>query len=145
MSDPTPSSAPAAPQYYAPAPGQPVQPSAPQYYAPQQPGYQQQPGYAQQPGYVPGPSMMPQAALTTGKATASMVLGICSIVLAWVFALLGWASSITALVLGIIALKRGNANGKAITGIVTGGIGLLFSIISSAIGAYMMSNMYYYY
>lgn len=71
----------------------------------------------------------------SGFAIASLVLGICSVVLGWI-PFVGWIFIIPALVFSILTLikiKKGGASGRgrAIAGLVLGGIGLLFAIIVS--------------
>lgn len=81
---------------------------------------------------TPGP---PQPPPTSGKATASLVLGICSLFL-WFCPLVGLAASITGLVLGLQASKE-RSTGVATAGIVLCIIGLLASFINMAVGAYL--------
>ncbi|MDB4303470.1 DUF4190 domain-containing protein [Desulfosarcina sp.] len=67
---------------------------------------------------------------TSGKAIASLVLGIASIFIGWI-PILGWAAVILALVFGFGALKQIKHNpkiegkGMAIAGIIMGFIGLI--------------------
>ena len=70
----------------------------------------------------------------SGKAVASLVLGIVSL-LAWCLPLFGLPVSIIGLVLGVKATKS-SSRGMAIAGIVLSIIGLLFSLINAAVGAY---------
>lgn len=95
-----------------------------------QQGYQQpvqdQYGYGQQGiyPYAPVPKKAPVLAI------ASMILGIIG-VLGGLF-VLGGLAALIAIILGILALKPAKANGSgmgfAVTGIVTGAVGLLISI-----------------
>ncbi len=68
-----------------------------------------------------------------GKAIASMVLGICSIV----FCILGYLpllAGIVAIILSGFSLSREeDGRGMAITGLVTGIIGTIFSLIYAMI------------
>jgi len=76
---------------------------------------------------------------TSGKAIASLVLGIISIFLGWI-PIVGWAITITGLVLGIIALskiskdKNLSGRGMAIAGIVLASISLVINVLLVGIG-----------
>lgn len=70
-----------------------------------------------------------------GKAIASLVLGICSAIL-WLCPLVGLATSIVGLVLGLQARKE-RRSGMATAGIVLSSIGLGLTAINGAAGAYM--------
>lgn len=66
-----------------------------------------------------------------GLGVASMVCGICAVAIGWIpfLGLLGIPAAIVALVLGIVALRRtraaaGPRRGFALTGVITGGVGL---------------------
>ncbi|NCO10729.1 DUF4190 domain-containing protein [Candidatus Saccharibacteria bacterium] len=67
-----------------------------------------------------------------GLAIASMVVGIVAFLTGWT-PFWGLAVGITAVVLGIIGLKKGGEKGLAITGIVTGGLAALTSLIFTSI------------
>ena len=67
-----------------------------------------------------------------GKATASMVLGICSLI-AWCLPILGIPCSIVGLTLGLKSKDSSN-RGMAIAGIVMSSIGLGLSLINSIAG-----------
>jgi hypothetical protein len=70
---------------------------------------------------------------TNGLAIASLVTGIVAFIFGWVF-VFGFLVGATAIVLGIIALKkphRGSAMGMSIAGIVTGAVGALWSVVVS--------------
>jgi hypothetical protein len=68
---------------------------------------------------------------SNGLAIASMILGILAILSGWFF--MGLIFGIVAIVLGIIALKKPGGKGMSITGLITGGIGALSSLIFVAI------------
>lgn len=70
-----------------------------------------------------------------GFSIASMILGIFGFV-AWCIPLLGYPVCITGLVLGILGLNKGG-KGMAIAGIIMCAITLLFTVVNSAIGAYL--------
>lgn len=121
----------------------PVAPAAPVYeqqppVAPVAPVYEQQPvnqGYQAPPVYEVPPVCNPQGQPTyvtpmeenvkpaKGLATASLILGILSIVICC----LGEPLGVAALVMGIIAKKKGNSTGTV--GIITGIIGVVISTI----------------
>jgi hypothetical protein len=66
---------------------------------------------------------------SNGLAVASLVTGIVAFVFGWVF-FFGFLVGATAIVLGIIALKKSaNGKGMSIAGIVTGAVGALWSIV----------------
>lgn len=159
---------------YAAQPDATQQPYAQQGYAQQpygQQGYAQQPygqqpyGYAQQPGYAnapygyqgygaPQPPTVTAQGSGSGKALASLICGICSIVLS--------GSIIVSLVLGVVAVvlsaqftKRFGTDGKATAGKVCGIIGIVLSILAVIayiavfgllmVTAFEYSDEYYYY
>lgn len=64
---------------------------------------------------------------SSGMSITSMVLGIFSIVLSFIW-FLAWPLAIAALVLGFIGRSKGG-NGMAIAGIITGIVGLVISIL----------------
>lgn len=68
---------------------------------------------------------------TNGLAIASMVVGIVAFISGWV-PFWGLLSGATAIVLGILALKKPNGKGFSIAGIVTGGIAALTSLFFTA-------------
>lgn len=70
-----------------------------------------------------------------GLAVAAMVLGIAGIVVAWIPGInwLAFPASIVGLILGIIALKKGQPRGMALTGIILGAIALVLAIIATII------------
>lgn len=128
---------PTAPHYQQPAAPQYQQPAAPQYQQPVQqfqqqgaPQYQQYQQYQQAPGY-PAPGGYPQPE-EKGLAIASMVLGIVGIVFAWIPGVnwLALPAAIVGLILGIVALRKGQPRGMALTGIILGAIAVLFAIVA---------------
>lgn len=77
----------------------------------------------------------PQPPPSQGKAIASLVLGLCSVVF-WLCPLVGLAIAVTGLVLGIVSARE-SRRGMAVAGIVLSGIGLVLSVVNAAIGAYL--------
>lgn len=71
----------------------------------------------------------------SGKATASLVLGIIGLI-AWIIPLFGAPITIVGLVLGSIGMKS-SKRGMATAGLVMSIIGLVATLINSAIGAYL--------
>lgn len=107
----------------APPPGDPPgdQPAYPD--PPQQPGYSPEPGYQGRPGSGSG---------TNGVAIGALVLGLLSVPLG--FFIVGALFGLVAIVLGIIGVNRarglgGTGKGMAITGIVSGALGVLIPIL----------------
>lgn len=91
------------------------------------------------------PTAPPQQALSTpepppagGKATASLVLGLCSLFL-WVCPFIGLGASITGLVLGIQSQSR-RPSGMAKAGIILCALGLLAALVNAAIGVYLQAT-----
>ena len=112
---------------------------------PGQPGYGQQPPYGQQqPGYgapyppqYGGPAGYGQTPTTNGKATASLITGISTLVLSW--CCLG-VFGVVAIVLGVKArneIRRSggaqSGEGMALAGIITGAVAVLIGLIVLAI------------
>ena len=152
----------------APAPQAPV-PPAPAYpgSAPQQPAAPVYPGAAPTaPGY-PAPSSsqpygqpygQPYAAplKSNGLTIASMICGIASVLLCWVYLILPLALGIPAVIMGHISLKKIKNDpalgGKpmAITGLITGyvgiGLGLIIGVflIIFIVSVFSVSNSYNY-
>jgi len=96
---------------------------------PPQPGYG--PGYGQTYGSPYGP---PHATPTNGKATASLVTGIASLVLSWCCGL--GVVGIVAIVLGVRARNEIRASGGtqqgdgiALAGVVTGALAVVFGVL----------------
>jgi len=79
-----------------------------------------------------GMRQMPESG---SKATASLVLGIIGLI-AWFLPLIGFPVTITGLVLGIKGMKSIKRD-KAVAGVVLCIIGLVATIVNSAIGAFL--------
>jgi hypothetical protein len=90
------------------------------------------------PGGPAGQTAGPVAA-RNGLATAALVCGIIGMVVAWVpfLVIVGLVLAVLAIVLGIRGVRRsstlGAGRGAAITGIVTGGIGVALSVVGVAL------------
>lgn len=69
---------------------------------------------------------------TNGLAIAAMVIGIVAFLLGWV-PFLGFALGVTAIVLGIIGLKKSAGKGMSIAGLATGGLAVLLNLVFVAI------------
>ncbi len=70
-----------------------------------------------------------------GMSVASLVLGIIGLV-AWFFPICGFPTTIVGLVFGILGLKSSKKK-MATAGLILSSIGLLVTIINSALGAYL--------
>ena len=77
----------------------------------------------------------PAAGQSSGKAVASLVLGIVGLI-GWILPIVGLPVTITGLVLGVKG-RRSPGRGMATAGIVMCILGLIASVINSAIGAYL--------
>lgn len=77
----------------------------------------------------------PVASPGGGKAIASLVLGIVGLV-AWYLPVIGYPVTIVGLVMGVMGMKS-SRRGMAIAGVVLSALGLLITIINSALGVYM--------
>ena len=66
----------------------------------------------------------PPVAQSSTFGVTSLVTGIVGFVLAWV-PLLGFASSVIAVVFGILGIRKNSGKGMAIAGLVVGGITLV--------------------
>ncbi len=109
---------------YPPPPGQqPVAPSQPMYGAPNV--YMQPAPYPYVVAAPPDPG--------AGQAVTSLVLGIISIVFAFIpcFGLITLATGITGLVMGILGRKSVTRHGMAVTGIVLSAISLGLFILTT--------------
>jgi hypothetical protein len=108
----------------------------------QQPGQQgwqgeQTPAWGQQPGA--GPAWQQGGAASRGNdgmALAAMIVGILSLLIAWIpfIGILGTIGGIVALVLGFVGRGRikktgAGGNGMAITGIATGAVAIVLSVL----------------
>jgi hypothetical protein len=108
----------------------------------QQPGQQgwqgeQTPAWGQQPGA--GPAWQQGGAASRGNdgmALAAMIVGILSLLIAWIpfIGILGTIGGIVALVLGFVGrgrIKKSGAggNGMAVTGIATGAVAIVLSVL----------------
>jgi len=68
---------------------------------------------------------------SNGMAIASMVLGILSILFAWIpiIGMVSWILAPLGLIFGFISVGKPTGKGFAITGLITSGIGLLICIL----------------
>ena len=95
-------------------------------------GYQMPPDYQAQQGY---PVQQPKK-----SSPASIILGVIGIISAWLFALVGHITSIIGIVLGIKEYRET----KSMAGLVLSIIGEVCAIISSIIGAVLLTSATYY-
>jgi hypothetical protein len=103
----------------------------------QPPAWGQQPGPAGQPAWG---SSAPVAGRNDGMALAALIIGILSLLIAWipVVGILAAIGGLIALILGFVArgrIKRNatGGNGMAMTGIVTGAIALVVGIVLTVV------------
>ncbi|RLP79861.1 DUF4190 domain-containing protein [Mycetocola lacteus] len=83
--------------------------------------------YPQQGGFVYDP-MMVRPSEPRGQALSAMIVGIASAVLGGLFGFMVLPGGIVALVLGILALRKRQPRGFALTGIITGSWTILISL-----------------
>jgi hypothetical protein len=75
----------------------------------------------------------------TSLATASMVLGIVAVAIAWMpfVVVLGAIAAVLALVFGVLAMRRSGPSGagrsRAVVGVITGGSGLLAAVLGAVL------------
>jgi hypothetical protein len=86
-----------------------------------------------EPVLVPKPEPTPvvnTVSQNNGIAVASMVIGIVALLIAWIpfIGFIGFIGGITAIVLGIIALKKAVGKGMSIAGIIMGALSILSSL-----------------
>lgn len=118
---------------------------AQQYPAQQYPGGQgQHPAWGQPQGY-PQQGGYEQPRMSNGLGIAALVLGLLSIPGAFFGGIPGILLGLLAIVLGIVALRRVKARradnkGMAITGLVTGIIGLLIGLAVLAFAAFLLDT-----
>jgi hypothetical protein len=74
----------------------------------------------------------PAAQKTNGLAIASLVTGIVAFIFGWAI-FFGFIVGVVAVILGIIGLKKPGLKGMSIAGIVTGGLGALWSLVVTII------------
>jgi Protein of unknown function (DUF2510) len=82
-----------------------------------------------------------------GVAVAAMVCGIASVVIGWIpfVVLIGLAAAIVAIVLGIVGLRRsrtsGAGSGFALTGLITGSVGVLASAVGIVLSVVVIREL----
>lgn len=100
-----------------------------------------QPEYAP-PAYAPDQSASayagaaePGATGPRGFAIAALVLGIAGLVLVWLpfLAVVALPAAIVGLILGIVAMRKGQPKGFALTGVILSGVAILISVISMVV------------
>ena len=84
---------------------------------------------------------------SNGMATASMILGICSIVLCWLW-FIGLVAGILAIILAVVAKNKIKSNpgmggaGNATAGLITGIIGVALWVIAIIAVASVFASVY---
>ena len=76
-----------------------------------------------------------------GMAVASMVCGICALLMMCCVPYFTLVMAILGLVFGILSLKKKPGNGMALTGVITSGISLAFSTIGLLMGLSLLLNV----
>ena len=84
----------------------------------------------------------PEAPAGKGLAIAGMVCGIVSLVMVCCFWPIGIVCALVGLVLSIIALVKKQNKGMSIAGIITSGLGVLFTILMLIFSAVVMQGIY---
>ena len=112
------------------------------------PGYDPYPG-GQQPASWSQPAAQATSTGTNGIAIAALVIGILSLLIAWVpfLGLLGGVGGVLALILGFVGRSKAKdpstgGNGAAITGIVTGILALVLSIVVT-VGVFALGGTFF--
>ncbi|WP_336658851.1 DUF4190 domain-containing protein [Leucobacter sp. USHLN153] len=84
----------------------------------------------------PAPTAPPAPAYSAGPvqpkglAIAALVLGILSLIFVWV-PIAGFIGGVVALILGILALRKGQHKGMSLTGIITGALAAIIGLVVS--------------
>ena len=68
----------------------------------------------------------------TGIAIAAMVVGIVAFLTGWV-PFFGFLAGVAGVILGIFGLKKNDLKGMSVTGIVTGGLAVIWSLITTVV------------
>lgn len=96
--------------------------------------YQQNQNYQQNHNYQQGMNHNTKNGGEDGMAVASMVCGICALLVMCCVPYFTLVMAILGLVFGILSLKKKPGNGMALTGVITSGISLAFSVIGILLG-----------
>ena len=96
--------------------------------------YQQNFNYQQNRNYQQGMDHNAKNGGEDGMAVASMVCGICALLVMCCIPYFTLVMAILGLVFGILSLKKKSGNGMALTGVITSGISLAFSVIGIFLG-----------
>lgn len=77
----------------------------------------------------------------------AMIFGIVGIVLALCCAILGLGAAVTALVLGLVGLRKASDGlatnrGMALAGVICGGVGAVLAILNMILGFWLTSSGY---
>ena len=82
----------------------------------------------------------PVKAPSSGKGTASLVLGIIGLVACWIMPLLGYAIGIPGLIISIKEMRNGNKETKVILGLVFSIICLVISVAIHILNTIALMN-----
>ena len=97
--------------------------------------------------YIDRLPIEPSRRAGNGVAVAAMVCGIASVVVGWIpfVVAIGLAAAIVAIVLGIVGLRRsrtsGAGQGFAVTGIITGSVGVLASVVGVVLSVVVVREL----
>lgn len=103
--------------------------------------YQQNFNYQQNQSFQQGMNYNPKDGGEDGMAVASMVCGICALLMMCCVPYFTLVMAILGLVFGILSLKKKPGNGMALTGVITSGISLAFSTIGLLMGLSLLLNV----
>lgn len=74
-----------------------------------------------------------------GLALSSLIVGIVSLAISWPVAIIGIIGGIVAVVLGIVARKKGQSKPMSLWGIITGAAAIVLAIVSLIVVAMFVS------
>ena len=103
--------------------------------------YQQNFNYQQNQSFQQGMNYNAKDGGEDGMAVASMVCGICALLIMCCVPYFTLVMAILGLVFGILSLKKKPDNGMALTGVITSGISLAFSVIGILMGLSLLLNV----
>ena len=103
--------------------------------------YQQNQSFQQEQNFRQGMNYNAKDGGEDGMAVASMVCGICALLMMCCVPYFTLVMAILGLVFGILSLKKKPGNGMALTGVITSGISLAFSTIGLLMGLSLLLNV----
>ena len=103
--------------------------------------YQQNQSFRQEQNFQQGMNYNAKDGGEDGMAVASMVCGICALLMMCCVPYFTLVMAILGLVFGILSLKKKSGNGMALTGVITSCISLAFSVIGILMGLSLLLNV----